>query len=74
MMCLRSTGILPEALLSATQVLTTLLFAAALFGLGTAVRVGALLRTGRRGLALGAASTVLVALVGMGALAATGGV
>lgn len=73
-MCLRSTGAVPDALLSAAQVLTTLLFAAALFGLGTAVRIGALLRTGRRGLALGAASTVLVGGVAMAALAVTGGV
>ena len=73
-MCLRSVGVVPEAVLSAGEVLTTLLFAAALFGLGSGVRIGALLRTGRRGLALGAASTVLVAAVGYGALAATGGV
>jgi uncharacterized membrane protein YadS len=54
------------------QVVTTLLFATALFGLGSGVRVGALLRTGGRGLALGALSTVLVAAVGYGALTVTG--
>jgi hypothetical protein len=43
-----------------------------LFGLGSGVRVGALLRTGRRGLVLGAMSTVLVALVGYVALAVAG--
>ncbi|GAB3561722.1 putative sulfate exporter family transporter [Amycolatopsis endophytica] len=74
MMVMRSSGVVPRAVLSAGSVTTTLLFAAALFGLGSNVRVGALLRTGRRGLVLGAVSTVLVALAGLGALAATGGV
>jgi uncharacterized membrane protein YadS len=41
------------------------LFAAALFGLGTAVRLPALLRTGRRGLVLGALATVLVSLLAL---------
>jgi uncharacterized integral membrane protein (TIGR00698 family) len=74
MMLLRSSGFVPARVLSVAQVSTTLLFAAALFGLGTGVRLGRLLRTGRRGLALGALSTVLVALVGFGALALTGAV
>lgn len=73
-MVLRTTGVVPDAVLSAARVATTTCFAAALFGLGSAVRVGALLRTGRRGLVLGAASTVLVGLTGMAALALTGGV
>ena len=73
-MALRSGGVVPATGLAIAQVVTTLLFAAALFGLGAGVRVGDLLRNGRRGVALGAASTVLVALVGLGALAVTGGV
>jgi uncharacterized integral membrane protein (TIGR00698 family) len=73
-MALRSSGGVPAAGLAVAQVVTTLLFAAALFGLGSGVRMGALLRNGRRGLALGAASTVLVALVGFCALAVAGGV
>ncbi|MFC4948601.1 YeiH family protein [Pseudonocardia sp. GCM10023141] len=73
LMAVRTTGIVPDSLLSATKILTTLLFAAALFGLGSAVRIGALLRTGGRGLALGAVSTVLVGTVGLAALAITGG-
>lgn len=72
MMLVRTSGLVPQAVLSAAQVLTTLLFAAALFGLGSAVRVGRLLRTGRRGLVLGALSTVLVALTGLAALAVAG--
>lgn len=72
MIALRSTGLVPGAALSVAKDVTTFSFAAALFGLGTAVRLGALLRTGRRGLALGGFSTVLVGLVGLGALAVTG--
>jgi uncharacterized integral membrane protein (TIGR00698 family) len=72
MMLLRSSGVVAPGALAAAQVLTTLLFGAALFGLGSAVRIGALLRTGRRALALGALSTLLVALVGLGSLAVTG--
>ena len=53
-MALRSGGVVPAAALAVAQVVTTLLFAAALFGLGGGVRVGVLLRNGRRGLALGA--------------------
>ena len=72
MMFVGSSGVVPPGLLSAVQVVTTLLFAAALFGLGSGVRIGALLRTGRRGLVLGALATVLVGLIGFGALVVTG--
>lgn len=71
MMLVRTTGVVPDELLAPVETLTTLLFAAALFGLGTAVRLGVLLRTGRRGLVLGAASTVLVAGAAFVALAVT---
>lgn len=40
--------------------MTTLLLAGALFGLGTSVRVRALLRTGPKAFVLGLCSTVLV--------------
>ncbi len=72
MMLVRSSGIVPPAALSVVKVVTTLLFAAALFGLGSGVRIGALLRAGRRGLVLGALSTLLVAGAGYGALAVVG--
>jgi uncharacterized integral membrane protein (TIGR00698 family) len=72
MMALRSTGAVPPTALSVTALVTTVLFAAALFALGTAVRPGALLRTGRRGLLLGACSTVLVASVAGAALGLSG--
>jgi uncharacterized integral membrane protein (TIGR00698 family) len=72
MIALRSTGVVPAEALDGAKVLTTVLFAAALFALGTAVRLGELLRTGRRGLLLGACSTVLVAAVAFGALGLAG--
>ncbi|MGY1809439.1 YeiH family protein [Blastococcus sp. SYSU D00669] len=69
MVALRSTGLVPDAALAVAKVTTTVLLAAALFGLGTAVRLGALLRTGRRGLVLGALSTLLVGGAALGAVA-----
>ena len=72
MMAVRSTGVVPDGVLSASSLLTSVLFTAALFALGTAVRVGVLLRSGRRGLVLGACSTVLVAAVALVALEVSG--
>jgi uncharacterized integral membrane protein (TIGR00698 family) len=72
MVAVRSTGAVPAGLLSIASTATTVLFAAALFGLGTAVRLQALVRTGRRGLVLGALATVLVGGVALAALATTG--
>nr|WP_253864088.1 putative sulfate exporter family transporter [Prauserella halophila] len=74
MMAVRSTGVVPPAVLSVAEVTSTLLFAAALFGLGTGVDPGALVRTGRRGVILGALSTLLVAAGGCAALAVAGAV
>ena len=73
MIVLRSTGLLPDAALDATKLLTTALLTAALFGLGTGVRLLVLLRTGLRAVALGAASTVLLAAIAyVGVAAVTG--
>lgn len=63
MMALRSTNLLPGGVLGAAHTVTTLLLAAALFGLGTAVHVPTLVRTGGRAIALGAASTLIAATV-----------
>lgn len=65
MAALRSLGVLPPASLAALKTAETLLFTAALFGMGAAVRLRALLRTGRRAVALGALSTTLVTLVAL---------
>ena len=73
-MVVRTSGVVPQTVLSTAKVTTTVLFAGALFGLGSAVRIGALLRTGRRGLVLGALSTILVAGIGFGTLALAGAV
>lgn len=68
MLALRSTGLVPGAVLTGTKDASTVLLAAAMFGLGSAVRVRELVRTGRRGLVLGALSTLLVGTVSLTAL------
>jgi uncharacterized membrane protein YadS len=61
MVAVRATGTVPHGLLAAAGAGKDLLFAAALFGLGCAVRLRPLLRTGRRAAALGLTSWALVA-------------
>ena len=61
MAAFRSTGVLPQGALDAASSVKDLLFAAALVGLGSAVRLRPLLRTGRRALLLGLTSWVLIA-------------
>ncbi|WP_246471987.1 YeiH family protein [Saccharopolyspora phatthalungensis] len=60
----RSTGVLPEAVLDGAKQLTTLLLTGALFALGFAVRIKILLRNGPKAFALGACSTLLVTVLG----------
>lgn len=69
---LRSTGVLPGGVLQVSGALTTLLLAGALFGLGAAVNLTALLRTGPSALLLGLLSTLLVGATGYGALVLLG--
>ncbi|WP_106613642.1 YeiH family protein [Saccharothrix carnea] len=52
--------LVPGAVLDVAKTVTTVVLAAALFGLGTSVRPGALLRTSPRALLLGLLATVLV--------------
>ncbi|TNM64322.1 putative sulfate exporter family transporter [Streptomyces sp. NP160] len=59
----RSTGLVPAGLLEAAQVVQTVLLVAALYALGTGIRLRVLARTGARSLVLGLASWVLVAAV-----------
>lgn len=63
MVVVRSVGVLPDGVLAAGKLLTSALLAAALFGLGTGVKVRVLLATGPRALVLGAISTVSIAAV-----------
>ena len=73
MIVVRSTGVLPQEVLDVFKIVTTALLAAALFGLGTSVRVRVLIATGPRALVLGAISTVAIAAVAYaGVLAAVG--
>lgn len=57
----------PAPVLEGADVAQTILLAAALFGLGAAVRFGTLLKTGGRALAVGGLSWLLVALLALAA-------
>ena len=61
MVALRSTGLLPAAALDAAATAQELLLAAALFGLGSAVHLPSLTRTGARVAALGLCAWVVIA-------------
>lgn len=56
-------------MLDVAKTVCTLLLAGALFGLGCAVRIGKLVRTGGRALLLGLLSTLLVGTTAFGLLA-----
>jgi len=62
---LRSTGLVPAALLDGAEQVQSVLLVAALFALGTGIDIPHLVRTGGRSLALGLASWVLVAGVSL---------
>lgn len=64
---LRSTGWLAPEWLAAGAALQDLLLGAALFGLGTAVRIRALMHTGGRALLAALAAWLLIALLGLAA-------
>ena len=57
----RSSDVVPEAVVSAAATVTTLLFACALFGLGAGVHLATLRRTGASAATLGLASSVIAA-------------
>lgn len=67
MVALRSTGWLGAGWLEAGALLQDLLLGAALFGLGSAVRIRTLLHTGARALLAALASWLLIAVLGLGA-------
>lgn len=72
MVAIRSLEVVPEPVLGAAQQATTLLLAGALFGLGSSVRLHALIGTGPRALLLGLGSTLLVGAAGCVSLAMLG--
>ncbi|HET8602152.1 MAG TPA: putative sulfate exporter family transporter [Segeticoccus sp.] len=65
MVALRSVNVLPTGVLDGAHVLTTLLLAGALFGLGTSVHLASLIRTGGRAVLLGAGSTLIAACISL---------
>ncbi|MFJ4857697.1 YeiH family protein [Streptomyces sp. NPDC088730] len=71
MTALRSTGLLPAAALDAAATAQELLLAAALFGLGTAVHLPTLARSGARTAVLGLASWVVIAAASYGGVLLT---
>lgn len=71
MTALRSTGLLPAGVLDAAATAQELLLAAALFGLGTAVHLPTLARSGARTAVLGLASWVVIAAASYGGVLLT---
>uniref|UniRef100_A0AAU2VLH7 Sulfate exporter family transporter n=1 Tax=Streptomyces sp. NBC_00008 TaxID=2903610 RepID=A0AAU2VLH7_9ACTN len=71
MTALRSTGLLPAGVLDAAATGQELLLAAALFGLGTAVHLPTLARSGARTAVLGLASWVVIAAASYGGVLLT---
>jgi uncharacterized integral membrane protein (TIGR00698 family) len=67
MVALRSSGWLAEGYLDAGAGLQDILLGAALFGLGSAVRIRTLLHTGTRALLAALVAWLLIALLGLGA-------
>jgi uncharacterized membrane protein YadS len=59
---------LPAAALDAVDLVQTVLLAMALFGLGTAVRLSELVRTGGKALGVGLASWLLIAVLALAAV------
>ena len=68
MVLIRTLVPVPPVLLDAADLVQTVLLAMALFGLGTAVRLGALLRTGGRALGVGLASWFMIAALALTAV------
>ncbi|HEY0239564.1 MAG TPA: putative sulfate exporter family transporter, partial [Friedmanniella sp.] len=68
----RSAGLVPEAVVPAIKPVTTLALGAAMVALGTQIRLGRLIRTGGRALALGGAATLVAAGVSLGGLLLAG--
>ncbi|MCC3264966.1 YeiH family protein [Arthrobacter gengyunqii] len=63
---LRTTGVVPEGVLEAAALAQEILFAAALFALGAAVRFRALFASGARALSAALASWFLIGALGLG--------
>jgi uncharacterized integral membrane protein (TIGR00698 family) len=71
-MLVRTLVPLPELVLDIAEVAQTAFLAMALFALGSAVKLGVLMRTGGRALAVGLLSWALIAVLALGAVAISG--
>jgi len=61
MVCLRSTGVLSQPVVDTAQIAQTVLLSAAMFALGSSVRLATMKKVGLRPLALACVSTLIVA-------------
>lgn len=66
MVLIASSGVVPEPALDVAKVFQTVFLAAAMFALGTGVRVKSLIRVGPRPFALAASTTIIVVAVALG--------
>lgn len=71
MVALRWTGLLPAQLLAVAKVVQTGLLAAAMFALGTGVRISMFRRVGVRPFLLALASTGIISIIGLGGVLLT---
>lgn len=62
-MVIRTTGIVPEAVLSVIQIIQTLLLATAMFGLGLGVHIPSLFKVGSKPVVLGLLATVAILII-----------
>lgn len=65
MVAVRALGIIPDGVLAATKMVQTALLAAAMFALGTGVKVSIVKKVGGTPLVIGAISTAIVGAVGL---------
>lgn len=72
MVVLRSTGIVPEAVVNAASIVQNALLSAAMFALGAGVRVRSLIKVGPKPFALAALSTIVVMGIGLGGVVLLG--
>ena len=71
LVAVRSTGLVPDVVVSTTATIEKILFAIALVGLGAGVRIDRIRQLGGAPLALGALASVIVAAVSLGAVLLT---
>jgi uncharacterized membrane protein YadS len=72
MVVLRSSGIMPASVLDISKLFQTVFLAAAMFALGTGVRVKSLIKVGPKPFLLATTTTIVVAAVALGGVLLVG--